>query len=386
MYNFDKIIAREQTASVKYDMREPYFGKADVLPMWVADMDFETPDFIREAIEERAKHPIYGYSVRGDDYYQSIVDWVKRRHQWEIQKEWIVHSPGIVPALNFAVLSYTKAADGIIVQPPVYFPFFMAINDHGRKQLDNQLLFNGEAYHINFDELQRLAKQAKMLFLSSPHNPVGKCFTKEELLKIGEICLENDVLIISDEIHNDLILPGFKHIPLASLSDELADNTISCIAPSKTFNLAGLATSSVIIKNETLREKFSKTIADLHLTNGNLFGAVASQAAYTHGDAWLDELLVYVNGNFRLLDDFLSSELPRLKMVKAEATYLAWIDFSATGLTDEEIKEKLIHQAGLGFNSGIIFGKGGEGFQRMNLAAPRSTIQKALERLKLVFG
>jgi len=386
MYNFDKIIDRDKTSSVKYDLREAYFAKADVLPMWVADMDFETPDFVREAVQKRASHPIYGYSIREDAYYQSIVDWVKRRHNWDIQKNWIVHSPGIVPALNFSVLTFTNAGDGIIVQPPVYFPFFMAIADHGRRQLDNQLIYKDQSYQINFEEFEQQAKQAKMLFLSSPHNPVGKCFTREELLQIGEICLKNDVMIVSDEIHNDLILPGFKHVPIASLSDELAEITITCIAPSKTFNLAGLATSSVIIKNEDLRKRFTKTIADLHLGNGNLFGAVASQAAYTHGDQWLDELMQYLAANFQLLDSFLKSELPLLKAIKAEATYLAWIDFSATGLNDEEIKKKLIHAAGLGFSHGPIFGKGGEGFQRMNLAAPRATVQKALDKLKLVFG
>jgi cystathionine beta-lyase len=385
MYNFDKIVDRENTSSLKYDFRQAYFGKDNVLPMWVADMDFETPDFIRDAVVERAKHPIYGYSVREDGYYQSIADWVKRRHNWKIQKEWIVHSPGIVPALNFSIQSFTLPGDAVIVQPPVYFPFFLAINDHQRIQLTNPLLFNGQSYHINFDELEQQAKQAKMLFLSNPHNPVGRCFRREELFRIGEICLANDVLIVSDEIHNDLILPGFKHTPIADLSDELAEITITCIAPSKTFNLAGLATSSVIIKNEELRTKFTKTIADLHLGNGNLFGAVASQAAYTHGDRWLDELMEYINSNFQLLDSFLQSELPFLKMIKAEATYLAWIDFSATGLTDEEIREKLVQEAGLGFSQGSIFGPGGEGFQRMNLAAPRATVRKALESLKSTF-
>ena len=386
MCNFDKIVDRKKTASVKYDLRKAYFGKADVLPMWVADMDFETPDFVRDAILERAKHPIYGYSIREDEYYQSIVGWLKRRHNWEIQKEWVVHSPGIVPALNFSVQTFTEPGDGIIVQPPVYFPFFMAIADHERKQLENQLLYDGHSYRINFEEFEQQAKRATMFFLSSPHNPVGKCFTKEELLKMGEICLANDVLIVSDEIHNDLILPGFTHIPMAALSDEIAGITITCIAPSKTFNLAGLATSSVIIKNEELRSKFTKTIADLHLGNGNLFGAVASQAAYTHGDKWLDELMEYLNNNFQLVDRFLKEEIPQLKLIKAEATYLAWIDFSATGLTDEEIKSKLIHKAGLGFSHGPIFGKGGEGFQRMNLAVPRATVKNALENLKRVFA
>jgi len=354
--------------------------------MWVADMDFETPDFIQKAIQERAKHSIFGYSIRDDAYYQSIVNWVKQRHNWKIEKNWIVHSPGIVPALNFSVQTYTNPGDAIIVQPPVYFPFFTAITDHGRKQLSNQLILNKRSYSINFDEFEKHAREASMFFMSNPHNPVGKCFTHEELIKIGEICLANDVIIISDEIHNDLILPGNKHIPMASLSDDLAEITITCIAPSKTFNLAGLSTSSVIIKNEELRKRFTKTIANLHIGNGNIFGAIASEAAYTHGGPWLDELMKYLETNFQILDAFLKEELPHIEMVNADSTYMAWINFRATGLTDDNIKNKLIHEAGLGLSHGPIFGDGGEGFQRMNLATPRANIELALTKLKQVFA
>lgn len=385
MYNFDNKIDRENTSCVKFDLREAYFGRADVIPMWVADMDFETPEFIQKAIQDRAKHSIYGYTIRDDGYYQSIINWVRQRHNWDIEKEWIVHSPGIVPALNFSVQTFTKSGDGIIVQPPVYFPFFTAITDHGRKQLNNQLILSGLSYDINFEEFEKHAKEASMFVMSNPHNPVGKCFTQEELLRIGEICLANDVIIISDEIHNDLILPGNKHIPLASLSDELAEITVTCIAPSKTFNLAGLATSSIIIKNEELRNRFTKTIADLHIGSGNIFGAVASEAAYTYGGPWLEELMAYVDRNFQTLDQFLKSELPHIEMIKADSTYMAWINFRATSLTDDEIKEKLIHQAGLGLSHGPIFGDGGEGFQRMNLATPRANIEFALDRLKEAF-
>ncbi|MCF6171728.1 MAG: PatB family C-S lyase [Bacteroidales bacterium] len=385
MYNFDKPVRRENTACVKYDLREPYFGKADVLPMWVADMDFETPDFVRKAVEERAKHPVYGYSVRTDDYYRSVVDWVKRRHNWDIEREWVVYTPGIVPALNFSVTSFTRPGDAVLVQPPVYFPFFSAIANHGRKQTDNPLLLNGRSYSIDFDDFEKKARQASMFFLCSPHNPVGKCFTPDELLRMGELCLENNVLVVSDEIHNDLILPGFSHSPMAALSDDLAENTISCIAPSKTFNLAGLSTSTVIIKNEELRNKFAKALNGPHLGKGNLFGAVASQAAYTFGDDWVDELMQYVHNNFQLLERFLQAEIPVLSVTKAESTYMAWIEFRKTGLTDDEIKEKLIHEAGLGLSAGTLFGKGGEGFQRMNLAAPKSVVRDALERLKAAF-
>jgi len=385
-YNFDKIIDREKTASVKYDLREAYFGKADVLPMWVADMDFETPDFIGKAVSKRAEHPVYGYSFRPESYFTAFTTWVEKRHQWPVKNEWVLFSPGIVPALNMATLAYTNPGDGILVQPPVYFPFFHAVTNHQRKLLENILVYKDGKYLVDFDDFERKAAKARMFFLSNPHNPVGRAWSCEELEKMGEICLKNDVLIISDEIHGDLMLPGHKHIPMASLSDDIAAHTITCMAPSKTFNMAGLATSSVIISDRQLRTKFNRIMEGLHIGNGNLFGAVASEAAYKEGEEWLKELLQYVDNNFKLLEHFLRTELPVLKLVPAEATYLAWIDFSGTGLQDEEIKEKLIHEAGLGLSHGPLFGKGGEGFQRMNLATPKANVIEALNRLKIVFG
>jgi cystathionine beta-lyase len=385
-YNFDKIIDREKTASVKYDLREAYFGKADVLPMWVADMDFETPDFIGKAVSKRAEHPVYGYSFRPESYFTAFTTWVEKRHQWPVKNEWVLFSPGIVPALNMATLAYTSPGDGILVQPPVYFPFFHAVTNHQRKLLENILVYKDGKYLVDFDDFERKAAKARMFFLSNPHNPVGRAWSREELEKMGEICLKNDVLIISDEIHGDLMLPGHKHIPMASLSDDIAAHTITCMAPSKTFNMAGLATSSVIISDRQLRTKFNRIMEGLHIGNGNLFGAVASEAAYKEGEEWLKELLQYVDNNFKLLEHFLRTELPVLKLVPAEATYLAWIDFSGTGLQDEEIKEKLIHEAGLGLSHGPLFGKGGEGFQRMNLATPKVNVIEALNRLKIVFG
>ena len=385
MYDFDKIINRAETNNVKYDLREAYFGKGEVLPMWVADMDFETPDFIRQAIIERAKHPIYGYSFRPEAYFNSIIKWVKRRHSWQLKKDWILFAPGIVPALNLATMAYTKAGDGILVQPPVYFPFFTAVTNHNRKLIENQLVFHDGKYIIDFDDLERKARNTRMFFLSNPHNPVGRLWTTEELQKIGEICVKNEVIIIADEIHCDLILPGHTYTPMASISPDISRNTVTCIAPSKTFNIAGMATSSVIIEDEELRKKFADTIEAVHVGSGNLFGNIASVAAYTHGDKWLDELLLYIDKNFKLLDEFLKNEIPLLGLVKAEATYLAWIDFRKTGLSDDEIKRKLLDQANLGLSPGPIFGSGGEGFQRMNLATPRSNVVKALENLKAAF-
>jgi len=380
MCNFDKIVDRRNTDNVKYDYRKHYFGNADVLPMWVADMDFETPDFIREAVLKRAEHPIYGYSVRGEGYFNSIINWQKRRLNWEIEKDWIMFSPGVVPAFNFAVHAFTAPGDKIIVQPPVYFPFFSAIQNNKREQLNNQLVLKDGVYEIDFDDLRKKAKDAKLLFLCSPHNPVGRCWKKEELNEICNICIENNVIILSDEIHGDLIMPGFKHIPTASLSQEIAEYTVTCIAPSKTFNIAGLDTSSVIISNETLRNKYQDFLKSIHINSGNLFGAVASEAGYTYGDEWLDKLNIYIQRNYQMLNDALSN-FRTLNLLPMEATYLAWIDFRKTGLTDEQIKETLIQKAKLGFSAGPVFGPGGEGFQRINLAAPSSIIEELIKRL-----
>ncbi len=386
MYDFNKVVNRESTANMKYDLRGKFFGNEDVLPMWVADMDFETPDFIRNAVIKRAQHPIYGYSFRPESYYQSIVDWVKKRHDWAIDTDWIVYTPGIVPALNFSTLVFTDIGDEIIVQPPVYFPFFSAVTDNKRVQLNNKLQLKNGKYLIDFDDFERKAQKAKMFFLSSPHNPTGRVWTKDELLHLGEICVRNNVIIISDEIHNDLILPGYKHIPLASLSSEIADITVTCIAPSKTFNIAGLATSSVIISNKILRDKFENIIARYHLSLGNVFGAIASEAGYRHGANWVDELMHYVKKNFEEVEQALLSTNGKIKLIQPEATYLAWLDFSETGYNDKQIKDILINKAGLGFSHGPVFGDGGQGFQRMNLATPRSLVVEAMERLITAFN
>ena len=386
IYDFDVVIHREQTDCVKYDLRKETFGKEDVVPMWVADMDFKTPDFITNAVAERAMHPIYGYSVMSESYYDSIVNWVKTRHSWDIHKDWISFTPGVVPGVNFAIQAFTQEGDGIIIQTPVYFPFADSIRQNGRKLIENQLVYKNGKYIIDFNDLEEKAKQAKMILLSSPHNPVGRCWSREELKTLGDICVRNSVIIVSDEIHNDLILPGYHHIPTATLSDEVANMTVTFIAPSKTFNLAGLATSSIIIQNKELREKFTEFSNQIHVSRGNLFGYVASVAAYRHGAPWVDQLMEYIKGNFDYLSSFLKLETKQIRAVELEATYLAWIDFQKTGFSDKEVGQKLIFEAGLGLSPGPAFGNGGEGFQRMNLAAPRKTVEIACDRLKKVFG
>jgi len=386
MFDFDKLVDRAGSASVKFDLRQEIFGKKDVLPMWVADMDFETPQCIRDAVMKRASHPVYGYSFMTEAYFNAFMGWLKRRHQWEIDKEWIVFSPGIVTAINAAVFAFTEPGDGVIIQSPVYFPFSDAVKNNGRKLLNNQLLYLENSYKIDFDDLEDKAKEAKLLLLSSPHNPVSRCWSADELIRLGDICLKNGVVILSDEIHADLTLPGYKHLPLAKLSPELAEVTITCMAPSKTFNVAGLFTSQIVIKNEKLRKQFYNSMDTYHLIHGNIFGMIASEAGYTHGDKWLDALMQYVQGNFELVDDFFKKELPAFSLIKPEATFLAWIDYSKTGYSDKEMEKKLVEEASLGLNPGRIFGAGGSGFMRMNLGTPRSNVMEALNRIKKVFG
>lgn len=385
-FDFDKIINRADTNCVKYDLRRQVFGNPDVLPMWVADMDFETPDFVRKAVIERAEHPVYGYHFKDDAYFQSIAGWLKRRHQWEVKQEWMSFTPGVVCGFTMAVMAFTQPGDEIIIQPPVYPPFHHAVSSHGRKLVYNTLVDRGEGYEFNFDQLVEQAKTAKMLILCNPHNPVGRCWTRNELLLLGEICLKNNVLVISDEIHCDLVLPGYKHIPFATLGHHYALNSITFHAASKTFNLAGLATSTAIIPNENLRKTYVSYVEDMEAHLGNIFGKVSTQAAMTSGDEWLGQLLDYVQGNIDYVADFLTTNLPKVKFHKPQATYMMWLDFNDYGLSEEELWNKMTQDAQLGFNRGKDFGEAGSGFFRINLACPRATVEEAMRRLKKVFG
>ena len=386
-YNFDELIERQNTASIKYDLRGTIFGKEDVLPMWVADMDFRTPDFVMEAIRKRASHEILGYSFRTDAYFDALILWLKRRHNWQIQKEWVAFSPGVVPAVNMAVLAFTQPGDKIIVQPPVYFPFFGAVQDHKRELVYNPLIMRNGRYQMDYDNLEQLCRDgARMLIVCNPHNPAGNAWTAAELKQMADICLKYNVLMVSDEIHSDLVNRGFKHTVLASLSPEISAQTLTMVAPSKTFNLAGLSTASVIIENPELHARFIKTLDALHIGMGNVFGNVAAQAAYAYGDEWLDQLINYIDGNIQYLMDFAAAHLPQLQVIRPEATYMAWIDFSKLGFSDDELNRFVIDKAGLGLNQGVQFGPGGEGFMRLNLACPRSVVEKGLADLLAAFG
>jgi cystathionine beta-lyase len=346
-------------------------------------MDFNTPDFIVESLQKRLEHPIYGYSFRSTEYFQSMIRWIKSRHNWSVEKEWISFCPGIVPALNFCTLAFTQTGDNIIVQPPVYFPFFSAAESHGRNLIYNRLTESEGIWSMDFDSLARgIDSKTKMIIISNPHNPVGRVWTPEELNRLADICLKHNIVIISDEIHCDLILPGFTHTPIASLSEEIAENTVTLISPSKTFNIAGLSTSSVIIQNPVLRKSFNRIVENLHIGNGNIFGNMASIAAYSHGHEWLDSLLDYIDNNVEFVKNYCNKMIPEIIPVQPEATYMIWLDCRKLGMLRKDLQNFFVTKAEVGMNEGSTFGPGGEGFMRMNLGATHQTVMRAMEQIE----
>ncbi len=382
-YNFDEHIPREDTNCIKYDLRKEYFGSKDLIPMWVADMDFRTPDFVMEAIRKRAAHEILGYSSRGENFFKAIIGWYRRRYGWEVQKEWILTTPGVVPALHFAVRAFTEPGEKVLIQPPVYHPFFSIIKGNERVVVLNQLIFKDGRYHMNIEDLkEKVDEQTKLILLSHPHNPVGRVWTQEELAELGDFCISKGITILSDEIHSDLIYRPNRHIPMASINKGLLHHTITFAAPSKTFNLAGLSTSFVIIPDPALRHIFNRELDTSHLWLGNLFGSIALEAAYSSGDQWLDELMDYLKDNLEYLKSYIKDEIPSVKVTEPEATYLVWLDMRKIDLKGQTMKDFLVKEARLGFNDGASFGPGGEGFQRINIACPRSVLKKALGQLR----
>ncbi len=385
-FNFDQIIDRKGSSCIKYDGMGKFLGADDALPMWVADMDFLTPKYITDAIIKRAEHGVFGYPMREESYFTSLIGWLMRRHQWEVMRDWLTFCPGVVPAVNLSVLAFTKPGDKIIAQPPVYFPFFAAVTDHKRELVYNQLIMKNGRLCMDFENLEKLAKEgAKMLILSNPHNPGGNVWTRDELTQMAEICLKYNVLIISDEIHCDLIYKPFKHIPVASLSQEISLQTITTVAPSKTFNLSGLSTSSVIIENDSLRRKFNATLDHLHIGGGNLFGNIASEEAYLHGDTYVDELMAYLMLNIETLEEYVATNLPKIKVIRPESTFLVWLDCREMGLNDNDLNDFFLLKAKVGLNPGIMFGPGGDGFMRMNIGCPKATLLQGLGQIKEAF-
>jgi len=379
--NFDEIIPRHNTNSTKYDDLQQRYGRPDLLPLWVADMDFRVPDCVTAALRRLVDHGIYGYHVKTAKYTQTIVDWWAHRHRYAVDPVSILFSPGVVPAISHLVEALTSKGDGIILQPPVYHPFFWAVRVNERRIVENRLLERGGIYSIDFDDLDAKAREAKLLILSNPHNPVGRVWRREELERIGEICLRHNVIILSDEIHNDLVFSPHRHVPIAGISPEVDRITVTCHAASKTFNIASLSTAYVMIRDSATRDTFKRVSERLHVEALNPFGLVATAAAFAEGEPWLDALLDYLRGNDRFLREFLATRLPRVKASPLEGTYLAWLDFRDYGFSPEALKDCMIQKARLALNDGSMFGPGGEGFERMNLACPRSVLGQALDQL-----
>ncbi|MBN2984050.1 MalY/PatB family protein [Cohnella algarum] len=387
---FDRIIPREGTRSVKWDPEFLSFIKADgTLPMWVADMDFAAPEAVRTALQERVAHGVFGYPFADSAYYDAVIYWHRKRHGWSIQKDWITITPGIVPALNFLVLALTEPGEGVIIQEPVYGPFREAVESHGRKLFNNRLVSENGYYRMDLADLERKAAdpETKLLILCSPHNPVGRVWKEEELRQVGDICRRHGIVVVSDEIHGDLILPGSRHIPFASLGDECAELSIVCTAPSKTFNVPGLQTSNLIIPNPELKKKLDKQLNLFHVGGANVLGLTATAAAYSpEGEQWLDELLLYLDGNAQRIAEELARTLPSVRYLKPEGGYLAWLDFRDLSGDDKQLEQRMKQEAKVLLSPGPIFGEGGEGFMRLNYGCPRSILDEALSRIGRTFG
>ncbi len=379
-FDFDRIIPRAGSGSLKWDGRRNVFQTEDVLPLWVADMDFAVPDAVSAALVARAAHPVYGYSLMPDAVPAALVEWLQRRHQWAVQQEWIVMAPGVVPSLHAAVQACAGVGEGVIVQPPVYFPFFSAVTSHGRRLIENPLVEEGDHYRIDFAHLERCAADAKLLLLCSPHNPVGRVWNAEELGEVLRIARKYQLVVLSDEIHHDLIYPNQHHIPLATLANA-DDRIMTAVAPSKTFNIPGLGLSALIISDPSLREKMQHTFAHLNFGGANPFSTTAFAAAYQHGGAWLDALMAYLAETRDEITATLARAAPVIRVVPAQGTYLLWLDCRGLGLDDEALKRFFVREARVGMSPGALFGQGGEGYMRINLGAPRSVIREATQRI-----
>ena len=380
--NFDLPIERRNTNCTKYDGMAAGFGRTDILPMWIADMDFPVAEEITAAIRKRAEHPVYGYNVFPEGYYSAFTAWLKKRHGWEAEPEWVCHTPGVLTALAAAILTFTEKGDKVLIQPPVYFPFSGTIEALDRQVLNNQLLYEDGYFTIDFDDLERKAKEAKLFVLCSPHNPTGRVWRREELERMEAICKENGLLVFSDEIHGDIVYQPAEHILFPALSGWSRENCILAMAPSKTFNIAGLEASFITIPNREKREKFQHYLRyGLHAANCNTFGLAAAQAAYEHGEAWYQQLMVYLKGNLDYLDRALREKVPQVRLVRSEATYILFLDMRGLGLTPDALKAFMIDNVRAALNAGPTFGPGGEGFMRINIATQRANLERFVERL-----
>ena len=382
-FDFDKVIDRRGTNCLKYDFAVERGRKEDILPLWVADMDFQTAPGIQERLRAAVDHGIFGYSDGKADYFAAVSSWYREKFGWETKEEWLIKTPGVVFALAAAVRAFTEKGDRVLIQQPVYYPFSEVIRDNGRGLINSPLKQVNGRYEMDFEDMERkiTENQVKLFLLCSPHNPVGRVWTEEELKKAGELCVKHGVLVVSDEIHSDFTYPGVAHHVFAGLSPEFARISVTCTAPSKTFNIAGLQVSNIFIPDPELRARFQKAVDAVGYSQVNLLGLLACQAAYETGEEWLSAVKEYLYGNLCFLREYLKENLPEIRLVEPEGTYLVWLDFGALGLTEEQRQELIEEKAGLWLDSGAMFGPDGEGFERVNIACPRETLQKALDQL-----
>lgn len=386
--DFDTVIDRKGTRSLKYDFAVRRGKPENVLPLWVADMDFQTSSYITEALEDMVKHGVFGYSESEEHYFEAVQNWMERHYNWHVKESWMTKTPGIVFALAMAVKAYTQENDAVLIQPPVYYPFKEVVEDNHRRLVNNTLVLGGDGtYTIDYEDFEKkiIEENVKLFILCNPHNPVGRVWTREELERLGDICLKHGVFVVSDEIHADFVFER-KHTVFSEVKEAYRDISMICTSPSKTFNIAGLQISNIFISNPEKATAFRRQVAAAGYSQVGLPGLVACEAAYRHGDEWLEGVLAYIKANAEFTRAYLQEHLSRVKMTKLEGTYLVWLDFRDYGLTDKELDEKILNQAGLWLDSGAVFGKCGEGFQRINIACPRKTLQQALDRLIDVFA
>lgn len=381
-YDFDQVVDRSKNRSAKYDERKKKFGREDVIPLWVADMDFKTAQPVIDAVKARAEEGIWGYTSRPDSYFEAVCSWQKRRNGWEIDRSMLSFSVGVVPSLSSMVFVFTEPGDKVLIQTPVYSEFYDVTESWGREVIENPMVEKDGVWSVDFEDFEKKAKEARMFFLCSPHNPLGIVWIREELTRMCEICIANDVLIVSDEIHSDLIFHGKKHIPTATLSPEIAAHVITCISGTKTFNLAGLQASAVVFPNADLKARFDKFWFNLDIHRNNAFSSVAVETAFNEGEEWLEQLLAYIDGNFELIRSYCEENIPQIRPNVPDATYLVWLDCRGLGMENEELRRFMIEKAGLGLNEGWSFGRSLSGYMRLNAACPRSILEKALKQLK----
>lgn len=383
-YDFNKQIERRGTNSLKYDFAAEKGKPEDILPLWVADMDFQTPQPVIDALVEASSHGVFGYTEVKSPYFETVQDWYRTHFNWETKESWLVKTPGVVFAICTAVRAFTEPGDGVLIQRPVYYPFSNSILDNDRTLINNPLCISSGRYTIDLDDFEAKIKdnKVKLFILCNPHNPVGRVWTKEELTAMGDICLKYNVTVVSDEIHGDFIYPGYKHTVFAGIRPEFADIVITCTAPSKTFNLAGLQISNIFISNQKLRSAFRKELYSTGYNQLNTLGLVACHAAYEKGNSWLESLRTYLSENLTYIRNYLKEELPQISLIEPEGTYLIWLDFRELGLTDAQLEDLIVHKAKLWLDRGTMFGPEGEGFQRINIACPRSTLERAFSQLK----